>query len=68
MSLAFKKTPFDLNAFFDAELDEHQTIATRTKEALKDLFIELVEAAETTLLAGGKLVFMGNGGSAADAQ
>ncbi len=68
MSLAFKKNPFDLNAFFDAELDEHQTIAARTKEALREHFIELVEAAETTLLAGGKLVFMGNGGSAADAQ
>jgi D-sedoheptulose 7-phosphate isomerase len=68
MSLAFKKTPFDLNTFFDAELDEHQTIAARTKEALREHFIKLVEAAETTLLAGGKLVFMGNGGSAADAQ
>lgn len=68
MSLAFKKMPFDLNTFFNAELDEHHSVAVRTKEALKEHFIELVEAAEAALLSGGKLVFMGNGGSAADAQ
>lgn len=68
MSPAFKKIPFDLNIFYNAELDEHHSVAARTKDALREPFIALVEAAEAALVSGGKLVFMGNGGSAADAQ
>lgn len=57
----------DLNAYFDAELDEHDAVARATR-ALKSEFIRLANVAETAINAGNKLVFFGNGGSAGDAQ
>lgn len=57
----------DLNAYFDAELDEHEAVVVATR-ALKADFIRLAEICETAVNAGNKLVFFGNGGSAGDAQ
>lgn len=57
----------DLNAYFDAELDEHDAVARATR-ALKAEFIRLAGVAETAINGGNKLVFFGNGGSAGDAQ
>ena len=57
----------DLNAYFDAELDEHETVVEATR-ALKADFVRLAEASEAAINAGNKLVFFGNGGSAGDAQ
>lgn len=68
MQTAFKIQPFDLNAFFEAELQEHQEVAKATRANLEQPFIEWVEAAAESLSKGGKLIFIGNGGSAADAQ
>ncbi|MGN6671460.1 MAG: D-sedoheptulose-7-phosphate isomerase [Candidatus Nucleicultricaceae bacterium] len=68
MQTAFKIQPFDLNAFFEAELQEHQTVAKDTHAILEEPFIDWVEAAAESLNKGGKLIFIGNGGSAADAQ
>jgi D-sedoheptulose 7-phosphate isomerase len=59
---------FDLNAFFESELAEHAAVAAATKAALREPFARLVEACARSLRAGGKLLFFGNGGSAADAQ
>ena len=58
----------DLNAFFESELAEHAAVAAATKAALREPFARLVEACARSLRAGGKLMFFGNGGSAADAQ
>lgn len=59
---------FDLDAFFDSELAEHAAVAAATKAALRAPFARLVEVCARSLRAGGKLLFFGNGGSAADAQ
>ncbi len=57
----------DLDAYFDAELDEHDAVAAATR-ALKADFIRLAEVCERAINGGNKLVFFGNGGSAGDAQ
>jgi D-sedoheptulose 7-phosphate isomerase len=58
----------DLNAFFKAEFAEHLDTARRTEAALAAGFAGLVGACVKSIRAGGKLMFFGNGGSAADAQ
>jgi D-sedoheptulose 7-phosphate isomerase len=58
----------DLPAFFKAEFAEHHDVARRTEAALSEAFAGLVAASVTSIRAGGKLMFFGNGGSAADAQ
>jgi D-sedoheptulose 7-phosphate isomerase len=57
----------DLAAFFKTEFAEHHDVARRS-EALSDRFAELVRACAKSVRAGKKLMFFGNGGSAADAQ
>ena len=54
--------------FFDAEFAEHAAVVSATREALAAPFQALVDVCATSLAAGGKLLFFGNGGSAADAQ
>lgn len=58
----------DLASFYAAEFTEHAEVAAATREALAQPFAALVEACCASLRAGGKLIFFGNGGSAADAQ
>jgi D-sedoheptulose 7-phosphate isomerase len=58
----------DLNEFFARELAEHEAVAAATKTALREPFARLVGLCARSLRAGGKLLFFGNGGSAADAQ
>jgi len=58
----------DLNEFFDTELAEHAAVAAATRAKLREPFARLVAACARSLRAGGKLLFFGNGGSAADAQ
>jgi len=58
----------DLAAFFKSEFAEHHDTARKTEAALAGAFAELVGACVASLRAGGKLMFFGNGGSAADAQ
>ena len=57
----------DLDAYFDAELDEHEAVVAAAR-ALKAEFVRLAEISEAAINAGNKLVFFGNGGSAGDAQ
>ena len=61
-------TAYDPARFFGAELDEHAAVLGRTRDALEAPFRGLVEACRTSLKGGGKILFFGNGGSAADAQ
>ena len=58
----------DLNAFFDHEFDEHEAVARATRGAVRDSFDALCDVAQTALTTGNKIMFFGNGGSAADAQ
>ncbi len=58
----------DLNAFFKAEFAEHHEVARRSEAALAGAFAGLVGACVKSIRGGGKLMFFGNGGSAADAQ
>lgn len=58
----------NLAAFFDSEMEEHAAVAMATREALAGPFQALVTVAVKSLRNGGKLLFFGNGGSAADCQ
>lgn len=54
--------------FFDSEFDEHLAIAGATKAQLRDAFERVAAAWLNCIKAGNKILFFGNGGSAADAQ
>ena len=58
----------DITAFFSSEMDGHDAALKATREALAEPFGRLVEVCKTAASAGGKIIFFGNGGSAADAQ
>lgn len=58
----------DLTTFFKNEFGEHREVTVRTEAALSEAFVGLVGATVGSIQAGGKLLFFGNGGSAADAQ
>jgi D-sedoheptulose 7-phosphate isomerase len=66
--LAETDSQSDLDAYFNAGFDEHAAVAAVTRQALAAPFARLVELAAGSLGAGGKVLFFGNGGSAADAQ
>jgi D-sedoheptulose 7-phosphate isomerase len=58
----------DLGAFFKREFAEHEAVVRATLAQCEAPFRVLAEAAAAAIGAGGKLLFFGNGGSAADAQ
>jgi D-sedoheptulose 7-phosphate isomerase len=55
-------------AVFRAEFARHLAVAEATAARLEAAFARLATLAAATLVSGGKLIFFGNGGSAADAQ
>ncbi len=57
-----------LDEFFERELAEHAEVLAATRAALAVPFSALVERAARSILGGGKILFFGNGGSAADSQ
>ena len=59
---------FDLNNFWTSESGEHLGVAEKTFDTLRGDFGEVVDLCAKSLSSGGKLLFFGNGGSAADAQ
>jgi D-sedoheptulose 7-phosphate isomerase len=58
----------DLDAFFETQFDEHEATMRATRDALGEPFARLVTVCDEALASGGKIMFFGNGGSAADAQ
>jgi len=58
----------DLGTFIDGEFAEHAGIVEATRQAVRAPLTQLAEACIASLEAGGKILFCGNGGSAADAQ
>lgn len=58
----------DLDAFFAHEFDEHEAVIQATREAIREPFDALCDVTQKALGSGNKILFLGNGGSAADAQ
>jgi D-sedoheptulose 7-phosphate isomerase len=58
----------DLDAFFEAEFAEHQSVAAASAATLAGPFGRLVDCGVRAIRGGGKVLLFGNGGSAADAQ
>jgi D-sedoheptulose 7-phosphate isomerase len=58
----------DLRRFYEKEWDEHCRVAEATHKSLFLAFSDWVETAASALEDGKKLLFFGNGGSAADSQ
>ena len=61
-------SPSEVEALFEAEMAEHAAVAAATRAALAAPFARLVALALDSIRGGGKILFFGNGGSAADAQ
>lgn len=59
---------FDLRQFYEAEWSEHRKVAEDTYKALFSSFAQWITVSSMALQQGKKLLFFGNGGSAADAQ
>jgi D-sedoheptulose 7-phosphate isomerase len=58
----------DLEAFFAGEFESHARLLAATRTALAAPLARLVRLSARSVTAGGRIVFFGNGGSAADAQ
>jgi len=58
----------DIHAFFTAEFDEHTDVVGRTRDACAAGFADLLAHCAQSIRHGGKIIFFGNGGSAADCQ
>lgn len=71
-----KNTPFSATAhshevrssYFNDVFEEHVRVARATQETLQDPFWTLVDCCLKAICTGRKILFFGNGGSAADAQ
>jgi D-sedoheptulose 7-phosphate isomerase len=57
-----------MTGLYDSEFAEHLAVAAATRDALREPFGRLVGVCAAAVRAGNKLLFFGNGGSAADAQ
>ncbi|HSV28487.1 MAG TPA: D-sedoheptulose 7-phosphate isomerase [Candidatus Omnitrophota bacterium] len=58
----------DAAAFLDAQFAEHAETVAATRAAVAEPFSRLVSVCAAALDANNKILFFGNGGSAADAQ
>ena len=58
----------NLQRYLQAEFAEHAAVMERTRVALAEPFSKLLSRCLEALHQGGKILFFGNGGSAADAQ
>jgi len=58
----------DIDSYFHKELAEHREIVSGVDRLLSKPFARLVSVCTKALQSGNKLLFFGNGGSAADAQ
>jgi|SRR5215831_4074007 len=58
----------NVQRYLQAEFAEHAAVMARTRAAVAEPFSELLSRCLDSLRQGGKILFFGNGGSAADAQ
>ncbi len=61
-------TEFDLESFWLRERDEHKAVMTGTFTRLTGEFGQWLDVSAESVRNGNKILFFGNGGSAADAQ
>ncbi len=59
---------FDISSYMQSELEAHQLAFEATAASLQDELAKLVDHCANAIDQGGKILFFGNGGSAADAQ
>lgn len=59
---------FNVKNFWQDEFEEHAACMQKTQQNLQGAFEALLTAAAETIRGGGKILFFGNGGSAADSQ
>lgn len=59
---------FTATEFWRNETREHLDVAQKTFSTLEDEFFRMVDLCNQSIVQGGKILFFGNGGSAADAQ
>lgn len=59
---------FDAQQYWQSETNSHLEVANLTKEQLYTPFQAVLDACYTSITNGNKIMFFGNGGSAADAQ
>lgn len=62
------KNPFDIEKYWNNMAKEHMRVAQETFGSQYAVFEEWVKTAEEAIKRGNKLIFFGNGGSAADSQ
>jgi D-sedoheptulose 7-phosphate isomerase len=55
-------------SYLEQAFEEHQSVAAATLRAVGPAFDQLLSACTASIRSGGKILFFGNGGSAADAQ
>lgn len=58
----------DIEHFINNEFNEHADVTRATLDTVREPFTRLLDHCERTIRDGGKVVFFGNGGSAADSQ
>lgn len=59
---------FDLQTYWESEKAAHLEAVENTFTSLQNSFSAMLDDCEESILSGGKIIFFGNGGSAADAQ
>ena len=57
-----------LTELYTSEFEEHAVVMASTRDHLQAPFLQLVNHALISIRQGGKILFFGNGGSAADCQ
>lgn len=60
--------PLNFDAMYQAEFNEHDLVLQATKHTMFKPLQQLLNHCATAVTAGNKILFFGNGGSAADAQ
>ena len=58
----------EIKNFFLSQINEHELVIEKTKSSVERNFLNLVNICVKSLKNGKKIIFFGNGGSAADAQ
>ncbi|MBL4906583.1 MAG: SIS domain-containing protein, partial [Sneathiella sp.] len=58
----------ELQTYFQDELEDHARVLADTRSSLYNPFQKMLSTWVTAIEGGGKILFFGNGGSAADAQ
>jgi D-sedoheptulose 7-phosphate isomerase len=58
----------DDKSLLEKDFEDHQRVVATTRAAVESAFCDLVDACTECVSSGGKILFFGNGGSAADAQ